>query len=64
MTGATGTEASVEFQSTLPVRGATFRPSQWWQKCSIFQSTLPVRGATAAASAADAADNDFNPRSP
>ena len=35
-----------QFQSTLPVRGATFSPSFIWIYVSLFQSTLPVRGAT------------------
>ena len=35
----------LEFQSTLPVRGAT-RPSVVIALFSAFQSTLPVRGAT------------------
>ena len=34
-----------KFQSTLPVRGATYA-SVFDQKLYIFQSTLPVRGAT------------------
>ena len=33
-------------QSTPPARGATQRPSWWWQTFSIFQSTPPARGAT------------------
>ena len=36
-----------EFQSTLPVRGATGRFHQLHGGIQIFQSTLPVRGATA-----------------
>ena len=35
------------FQSTLPVRGATARPSTGVEP-EKFQSTLPVRGATRA----------------
>ena len=37
---------SSEFQSTLPVRGATASPSDFPEKEPQFQSTLPVRGAT------------------
>ena len=33
------------FQSTLPVRGATFSPG-YAEVIALFQSTLPVRGAT------------------
>ena len=33
------------FQSTHPVRGATYRPRKW-TSYGIFQSTHPVRGAT------------------
>ena len=41
----TGNRKAVQFQPTLPVRGAT----QLWEKREqdeIFQPTLPVRGAT------------------
>ena len=34
------------FQSTLPVRGATWRAGTLWPSARRFQSTLPVRGAT------------------
>ena len=34
-----------QFQSTLPVRGAT-RTTMWISVPTTFQSTLPVRGAT------------------
>ena len=37
--------AATQFQSTLPVRGATWRTS-WTMPHWPFQSTLPVRGAT------------------
>ncbi len=36
----------MEFQSTLPVRGATSRPVAMPLSEAVFQSTLPVRGAT------------------
>ena len=51
-----------KFQSTLPMRGATFLPS-----CLVwilsFQSTLPMRGATVGVPV-PAINADFNPRSP
>ena len=34
------------FQSTLPVRGATFWTIAGTPELTLFQSTLPVRGAT------------------
>ena len=43
---STDLERIVQFQPTLPVRGATMT----WRKASVpkkFQPTLPVRGATA-----------------
>ena len=52
-----------EFQSTLPLRGATVaRPSM---TCSafIFQSTLPLRGATTANDAL-ALDNNISIHTP
>ena len=39
-------KSEAEFQSTLPVRGATFDGMEMTLCCNIFQSTLPVRGAT------------------
>ena len=55
--------AEMEFQSTLPARGATWSflicPS-----FAQFQSTLPARGATAAAVPVAIAVLHFNPRSP
>ena len=51
-----------QFQSTLPLRGATyFLVSKW--KISKFQSTLPLRGATTRTSLPWFLVN-FNPRSP
>ena len=52
-----------EFQSTLPVRGATahIRRAFKFQK---FQSTLPVRGATRIAAPLSVKYVYFNPRSP
>ena len=40
----------VQFQSTLPARGATLASYKDWHDISEFQSTLPARGATAALS--------------
>ena len=51
------------FQSTLPVRGATFSWRQTYSSC-LFQSTLPVRGATRAVGGEIGRFRDFNPRSP
>ena len=52
-----------EFQSTLPVGGATA-----WQALhgedKLFQSTLPVGGATVLVGIVSHQPNDFNPRSP
>ena len=52
------------FQSTLPVRGATRKPTSRRRRRVKFQSTLPVRGATAGGFGGSSADGDFNPRSP
>ena len=38
----------MEFQSTLPLRGATFSAGTPINLASLFQSTLPLRGATEA----------------
>ena len=35
----------VEFQSTLPIKGATFNVDLQWLQ-NVFQSTLPMEGAT------------------
>ena len=43
--GTSQPENPKEFQSTLPVGGATF-PSSKYSPCLLFQSTLPVGGAT------------------
>ena len=52
-----------QFQSTLPLRGATppqHRPIVW----NLFQSTLPLRGATSSSDGTSAYSAYFNPRSP
>ena len=53
----------VEFQSTLPLRGATPENGMCC-KGHIFQSTLPLRGATALAAVSTSFGFYFNPRSP
>ena len=50
-----GTE---QFQSTLPVRGAT-AATHFWRCCGKFQSTLPVRGATRTAFVTNLGDGEF-----
>ena len=52
-----------EFQSTLPLRGATYFPvlRLLW---TGFQSTLPLRGATPPGSNVPVFTKNFNPRSP
>ena len=67
-TGSDATSRSVfslsaEFQSTLPVRGATMVDFARGDK-SLFQSTLPVRGATRGANLLLLKIIYFNPRSP
>ena len=52
-----------EFQSTLPVRGATAAIQRMGEH-KIFQSTLPVRGATFYRGLVNASDFNFNPRPP
>ena len=52
-----------QFQSTLPVRGATYPKNAPFAE-SIFQSTLPVRGATLSYRSFITARHNFNPRSP
>ena len=51
------------FQSTLPVRGATWNYREGG-RVSIFQSTLPVRGATPHSAVQATKNGNFNPRSP
>ena len=46
---------NTQFQSTLPVKGATFR-KPGLPPATIFQSTLPVKGATIAGGALPDAD--------
>ena len=53
---------SAEFQSTLPLRGAT-TSTPTTARTSRFQSTLPLRGATSGRSPVRRGF-DFNPRSP
>ena len=54
----------LEFQSTLPARGATFALCKDLQ-LAIFQSTLPARGATDSVRLSTMqASSNFNPRSP
>ena len=52
-----------EFQSTLPLRGATFLPADRMSH-QEFQSTLPLRGATRAEKNRVGGFVYFNPRSP
>ena len=52
-----------EFQSTLPVRGAT-KTSLRGNRPQGFQSTLPVRGATVLMLLLSSPYFYFNPRSP
>ena len=51
------------FQSTLPVRGATYKP-MYGGALQVFQSTLPVRGATMRFPPTSGVNLSFNPRSP
>ena len=53
----------LQFQSTLPARGATVIANSR-EKQLKFQSTLPARGATATRRNHFSAMKDFNPRSP
>ena len=55
---------SLEFQSTLPVGGATAYYIRLFSASVPFQSTLPVGGATGLPITPKAAHPDFNPRSP
>ena len=52
------------FQSTLPMRGATFSPAELCGLPKAFQSTLPMRGATTNTPTAQPLPEDFNPHSP
>ena len=54
---------ALQFQSTLPVRGAT-RQKYFIFAVKKFQSTLPVRGATGVAKLVEKGSQNFNPRSP
>ena len=54
----------IQFQSTLPARGATSPPAFRNTKPGAFQSTLPARGATSACALPIAIALYFNPRSP
>ena len=54
----------VQFQSTLPARGATAGATSPDNTTGRFQSTLPARGATASSSSSAAMASHFNPRSP
>ena len=53
-----------QFQSTLPVWGATYEVDGYTEYCQQFQSTLPVWGATQCARVAHIFLCNFNPRSP
>ena len=55
---------SVLFQSTRPVRGATWRRLWPRRRHGLFQSTRPVRGATTTACAKTTGLSYFNPRAP
>ena len=54
----------MQFQSTLPARGATAMDAEVSRTCCQFQSTLPARGATHALSGCASYFENFNPRSP
>ena len=56
-------EFEVEFQSTLPVWGATI-PRSSSSSSALFQSTLPVWGATCRLTSKKRNRRHFNPRSP
>ena len=57
------TPGEQQFQSTLPVRGATLARFKLFQE-QVFQSTLPVRGATNHNKKVSICNLNFNPRSP
>ena len=56
-------EADLQFQSTLPLRGATYF-GRFVKVFLAFQSTLPLRGATVGVRAKESKRRNFNPRSP
>ena len=56
-------QSTVEFQSTLPLRGAT-APTGRDEARIEFQSTLPLRGATSECTTHGASNTYFNPHSP
>ena len=55
---------AIEFQSTLPARGATCAKRRELATLARFQSTLPARGATLTWQTCRIRKNHFNPRSP
>ena len=55
---------SAIFQSTLPMRGATFSTVVLFRLSTLFQSTLPMRGATRCVRPSFATLSHFNPHSP
>ena len=52
------------FQSTRPMRGATWETCAYTARYVIFQSTRPMRGATLIADLLDVLYDNFNPRAP
>ena len=68
MRGATSTSTIVspssEFQSTRPMRGATFKASSFPSITAVFQSTRPMRGATFTNLIKKRGTRDFNPHAP
>ena len=58
-----GNDEAIQFQSTLPARGATAY-AQKGTSTLEFQSTLPARGATAGHTSTGGPGKHFNPRSP
>ena len=52
------------FQSTRPIRGATFLHAGLEIAVRLFQSTRPIRGATAAGRCSGICPSNFNPRAP
>ena len=52
------------FQSTRPIRGATWAGTWWWSAGWIFQSTRPIRGATGHQEGGEMVGMHFNPRAP